>query len=280
MITGFGSIFVNGLEIGLDDVPSITMDGALVPVSALRVGQIAVLSAGPVLDARSSTQAVTIRHEVVGQVAGVDKAGVLGVAGQQVRLSPATLGDPTPQLGDWIAVSGFRDATGEIDATRIDPATDGQVIVHGTLQRDQDGQHGWRIGALPVETMTGTMPATGGSVSVSGREAGGVLHAETLAPDLLVADPVGFFGPHARYFLIESYARSLRGGGIEIEHGPRLSGSSAAFSPDQDGRSVIGFEREPDGALVATSLHHAARIEPPHAALHAWRPRRWHVRAR
>lgn len=278
MITGFGSIFVDGLEVGLEDAPSITMDGATVPVGALRVGQVAVLSAGPVFDGRSSTQAVAIRHEVVGRVAGMDKAGLLSVAGQQVRLSSATLGDPTPQVGDWIAVSGFREA-GEIAATRVDPAADGQVIVHGTMQRDQGGQPGWRIGALPVETMPG-MPAAGGSVSVSGREAGGVLRAETLAPDLLVADPAAFFGSGVRYFLIESYARSLGGVGIELAHGPHLSGSLSTFAPDRSGRSVIGFEREPDGSLVATSLHHAARIEPPHASLHALRAHGWHVRAR
>lgn len=241
MITGFGSIFVNGLEVGFDSSARVTMDDAPVPSSALRVGQIAVLDVDPVIDARSRTTGIAVRHEVAGRVARVGADGLLTVSGQPVRLSASTLGDSRPHAGDWIAVSGFRNPAGEIAATRIDPAPRGHMVVHGILRWDQGALH---VGELPIETAGGTPVPSGGPVNASGPDAGGALHADRLTPDLLAANPAIYFGPMVRHFLIEGYGAAHEGG-FEPGRGP----------PSATQRSVARFERGSNGSLVAGPPH-------------------------
>src|SRR5579875_2241442 len=126
-ITGFGSIWVNGLEIGTGQARVESDSGA----GALAVGQVvAVQASGP--EGALQAQSIAIRHEVAGPVTSVAPDGTAVVAGQRVRLADVPgAGDARP--GSWVAVSGFRTPDGAIAATRVDAGAPGPVLVRGPV---------------------------------------------------------------------------------------------------------------------------------------------------
>jgi len=119
-ITGFGSIFVNGIEIEYDNKTPFTMNGKTVAYQSLAIGDVVeVLTT----NGRQHTDARTInvRHEVIGEVDSVNpQTHSFTVQGQTII--PASKNHPLPTMGDRLAVSGFRINSQEIQATRITPA--------------------------------------------------------------------------------------------------------------------------------------------------------------
>lgn len=247
VITGFGSIWVNGIEVEFDPATPVRIDGSSTRGDSLRVGQVAVITAtgsGSRLDARS----ITIRHEVSGPVEAVESNGtVLRVAGQRVTFAGQVWGDATtPKVGDWVAVSGLPGPDGGVVATRIDRREPGRVTVHGPLSGTVGAP---RIGTLALRSALGA--GIGQQVTVSGRYADGVLTPDAVSRDAVAADPSGWFGRSVNRLVIESYASAGQGG---LRWGRGLSapvaGSFGALGT-QPQRAIIEFSRQPDGALEA-----------------------------
>jgi hypothetical protein len=134
-ITGFGSIFVNGVEwetngasITVDDIPGIESD--------LRVGQVVVVR-GELNSTGTGGTADTVEFDssLEGPITGINlAAGSFIVLGQTVITSAdTTFDDSIPDrlpdgqrtlddlaAGDVVEVSGFRDAQGAVRATRVE----------------------------------------------------------------------------------------------------------------------------------------------------------------
>jgi hypothetical protein len=248
VITGFGSIWVNGIEVEFDPATPVRVDGQSSASSdALKVGQVAVITAtgsGSRLDARS----ITVRHEISGPVEAVESNGsALRVAGQRVTFASQVWGDaPTPRVGDWVAVSGLAGPDSGIVATRIDRREPGRVTVHGPLSGTAAAP---RIGTLALRSSLGA--GIGQQVTVSGRYADGVLTPDTVSRDAVAADPSGWFGRSVTRLVIESYASAGQGGlrwgrGLGAPVGATFGGLGA-----QPQRTIIEFSRQPDGALEA-----------------------------
>lgn len=253
VITGFGSIWVNGIEVEFDAATPVRVDGQSAPSrDALKVGQVAVVTAsgsGSRLDASS----IAIRHEVSGPVEAVEANGsVLRVAGQRVTFAGQVWGDaPTPRVGDWVAVSGLAGPDGGIVTTRIDRREPGRVTVHGTLSGTAAAP---RIGTLALRPGARLGAGIGQEVMVSGRYADGALVPESVSRDALAADPSGWFGRSVTRLVIESYASAAPGG---LRWGRGLSapaaGSFGALGA-QPQRTIVEFQRQPDGGLEAVGL--------------------------
>ncbi len=91
VITGFGSVFVNGLEVAYTPSTPLTVDGVAEPDAALRVGQLAAIVASE--DRGLHAVSIDVRHEVSGPVTSVDAGGgMLVVAGQPVAIDSGTQG--------------------------------------------------------------------------------------------------------------------------------------------------------------------------------------------
>jgi len=128
VITGFGSICVNGVEVHYDAATPVTQNGQLAAAGALALGQIvAVRAAGEGAQARA--KAIDIVDAAVGPASAIDAAaGTLHVLGQPVRIEPSTVLGPglartaLAEAGASLRVSGLRAADGTIVATRIDRA--------------------------------------------------------------------------------------------------------------------------------------------------------------
>lgn len=155
VITGFGSVVVNGLEIAYSPTTPVTVDGVSDTASTLRFGQLVAIADSD--DQGWHATAVAVRHEVSGPVTSLSDGGgpggqTLTVAGQRIAIGPDTVGPRTVRAGEWLAVSGLRQPDGVIAASRIDLGTRGAVLVRGPTMPSGAG---WQIGGLPVRHRQG-----------------------------------------------------------------------------------------------------------------------------
>lgn len=246
-ITGFASVCLNGVEVAYDPATAINIDGQDASPEAMRVGQIAAITAGPDAIAKDKLLAnrVSIRHEVSGPVSGLD-ADTVTVAGQTVIVRPNTRGTRDIALGDWIAVSGFRNHAGAIVATRIDPQTLGIVTVHGTIVK--------RKGSFWIGELRLHMPIIsrsmnqGEAVTASGTLFGNELDVTSISPDLLYSDPQAYFGPTVKKMLIQSYVYTL-GGPVYIAVGTSIFLAEGKLFYNSSGPSLFSLIVSPRGTL-------------------------------
>jgi hypothetical protein len=165
VVSGFGSIFVNGVEFDTDSAEfEVDDDSVSSGQDDLNVGDTVIVTFDPDV-AGNVAQTVFSDDAVEGPVDSIDLAGgQLVVAGQTVLVDAATSFDdsiPTASLagltvGDFVEVNGLFDSNGDIRATRIE-LSDGEVEVHGVIELlDTDAQT-FSINDLVVDY--GTMPA-------------------------------------------------------------------------------------------------------------------------
>jgi hypothetical protein len=313
VITGFGSVIVNGLEVAYTASTPLTVDGVSGMDATLSVGQLAtiVASDGHGLHAVS----IDVRHEVSGPVTSVSPNGVspggvipggvtpgagtggrmLVVAGQRVAMDSATDGLRTVRPGDWVAVSGLRGPDGVIAASRIDQRVPGTVLVRGVAVSTTGG---WQIGDLSILPPNGVSIAPGATITARGTLVDGRLSVTAADPDVLSSDPAAFFGSHVRRMVIESYV-SGADGRVRLGRGLFATAAQGIVVPAGEHRAIVQFERGAHGDFVATHLRRPGRpveprrapfgpdrrgsLEPPHAASRPfgperYQPRPWHDR--
>ena len=204
MITGKGSIIVNGVEYETDS-SEIEIDGEVGFESELEIGDVVLIS-GTVDDNGTTGTATTVTFDdvvegpVTGKSTTVTAEGqtvpTLIVLGQTVQVVDGeTLFDDTPPLsydtiaeGDVIEVSGYRLAGGNIRATRIEGKPAGGVFEVTGVVSGLSGTT-FMIGDLTVD-FTGVTPddsfpggsvQNGDPVEVKGSEfAGGELTATSV----------------------------------------------------------------------------------------------------
>jgi len=192
-ITGFGSIFVNGVEFATTGA-QIDVGERSGTEAELRIGQVVTVQGTVSANGTTGTATrVTFSADVEGPVTQLDvAAGTFVVLGQTVRVTSATHFDDdiVPSNIEGLAapgliveVSGFQTANGAISATRIereDPGSDFEV--KGVVQGLDTNRRTFRVNALTVD-YSGTTPegalADGRTVEVEGRTftAGGALIA-------------------------------------------------------------------------------------------------------
>ena len=214
MITGFGSVCLDGLEITLQSA-RIDIDGAPASAQALRAGQfVAIRATG---ETALSAETVSIRRQVVGPVESVSDE-MIEVAGQSV----VTRAVEQPELahvrpGTWIAVSGLPRPDGRIAATRIDRIAEaGDVLVRGPAVAD--GGH-LRVGRLPIPS---GMITAGAFVMARGTAGPDGLTVTSVEPDLLADDPGRYFGPGITRVVLQAFI-TPGPGMLSLVGGPTVS---------------------------------------------------------
>ena len=131
-ITGFGSIYVNGVEHFLDSA-SIEVDDTIASENELRVGMVVTLDS-EVSGVTGTASAVTYDHAVEGPVSNIMTGAdgltrtfsVLGV-GVSIDATGTIFDDSTPGFSfdsiannDVVSISGFFDGNGVLNASYID----------------------------------------------------------------------------------------------------------------------------------------------------------------
>ncbi|MBE9559268.1 MAG: hypothetical protein IMF15_00700 [Proteobacteria bacterium] len=126
-ITGYGSIFVNGIEVEYDNDTDFTIDGKTAAAQQLEIGDVVEILT---TDANQHTEAqiINLRHEVIGRVESVEPHTYsFSINGQSIIQSidrPAL-----PEIGATVAVAGFRIDDQTILSTRVTPAATGQSLL-------------------------------------------------------------------------------------------------------------------------------------------------------
>lgn len=247
IITGFGSVCLAGLEVGLAPDLAVSVDGRPAAATSLRAGQHAALTA-LWQDGRPVTQAIAIRHEIVGPIEALGADGRLTVAGQPVRVVAGDWREATLVLGAWVAVSGLHAPDGVLLASRIDPAATGEVLLRGRLS---GGPGRWRMGDLAID-LPGDGPAVSGAVALRGRLQAGRLQVSSWQPDLLETNPAGYFGSGVHRYAIQALVapdgHALASYDFKVPL-PRNMPLPNAVVP-----ALIGFERIGMAGLAATSV--------------------------
>jgi hypothetical protein len=270
IITGFGSVCVNGLEIAYDAGTTVDMDGAVASTSDLALGQLAVVTA--VAGASGLRAAhVGVWTAVSGPNAEFDAArGELRVLNQRVRVGPETiLQDRASGMGlrpsdlargQFVAVSGLRRADGAVQATRIErtPPTE-RVSVSGPLRTgagDQLYVSDLRIvpaAGAPAGAFVGRVARAVGRWDPEARELEGASLSASLElpPD---ADRVSVEG-----YVERVGTRSFRTDLVEVDVS-RISGGMRAIRPDD--RVVVSGRVTGPGRLQAERVRIDERPDP------------------
>ena len=115
-VTGFGSVFVNGIEIEYGSETTFTIDGKTAVHQQLVIGDVVeVLTT----DAKqhTSAQVINLRHEVIGPVESVNaQEASFTVLGQTIKIADKEM---LPETGSRVAVSGMRVDERTIQASRV-----------------------------------------------------------------------------------------------------------------------------------------------------------------
>ena len=200
-ITGFGSVFVNGVEYATS-AAQITIDGQSGTEAQLRAGQIVTLQG--TVNSDGTTGAATTLHviaDVRGPVTAIDLIGnTFTVLGQTVRVSTSTLFDDsilsggiTGLSGASVEVSGFADPAGDIVASRVDLATSSSGFqVKGVVQGLDSTAHTFHINGLEVDYSAAAPSGTlidGSTVLVHG--SGVSSHSALLASQVEILPGIG-----------------------------------------------------------------------------------------
>jgi hypothetical protein len=268
VVTGFGSVFVNGLEVAYSASTPLTVDGVAETDAALHVGQVATIVASD--DHGLHAVSIDVRHEVSGPVTSVNAGGeatrlILVVAGQHVAVDSGTEGLQSSgrlqavRAGDWVAVSGLREPDGVIAASRIDPRSPGVVLVRGTAMPEAGG---WKIGDLGVQPPNGVSMASGTIFTARGTLADGRLAVTSADPDVLSANPGAYFGDRVQRMVIESYV-SAADGHVRLGGGLLAAPGRGVAVQAGDHRVIVQLERGAHGDFVATHLRPIAPRRVP-----------------
>jgi hypothetical protein len=243
-ITGFAGLCVDGIAVAVDRPIHMLVDGAPRQSETLHLGQIAAIEARGPQDALSAVS-VSVRHEVSGPVTAAPSGGTLEVAGQRVALNAQTRAPADIHAGDWVAVSGLRDLTGTIQASRIDPREAGDVLVSGRPRQVGDA---WMLGQLTLRFAPGEAPADDGPKLL-----GGEFDHGTLRVDQVSDDPVLPAGGAARRIVMRSFA-SVDGGIVHLTSGLRaIIGPDFGARPPADRPVLMHLMLDDRQNLVALS---------------------------
>ena len=183
-VTGFGSVFVNGVRFETSSA-TFTINGKPGTQADLRVGHVVTVHGHRDGAGHSTADRIDFDDLVKGPIDGVDAAaGTLVVMGQTVLTDADTSFDDNISgaslaglnAGDIVEVSGMRRADGDIQATRIEAKPAGTVFeVTGIASAVDTAAHKLNVNALVVDYSAATVrdfpsgqPANGDLVEAKG----------------------------------------------------------------------------------------------------------------
>jgi Domain of unknown function (DUF5666) len=174
-ISGFGSVYVNGVKHKTSSATKITDDDAddnqVIGEDKLKVGQVMEIKGKAEDDKNSNAESMEKSAEVKGPVdtAYVVATKTIVVMGQKVLIDNntsiddniGTNGVADLKKDDLVEVHGFRDANGVITATRIErQGPVAQYRVRGTIAGLDKGKKEFKIGDLTIDFGTAQIVPT------------------------------------------------------------------------------------------------------------------------
>jgi len=155
-ITGFGSIFVNGVEFETTD-SAISLDGATGAESDLKLGMVVTVTGTINPDRLTGTaDTVSVEEVIQGLVQANDNVNTLTVLKHtvelpsNVRFDGAGVTDITDitAMTDYVEVSGYVVADGVISPTRVERLGSSESGIFGTVSSHNGGDQTFIIGSV------------------------------------------------------------------------------------------------------------------------------------
>lgn len=266
-ISGFGSVFVNGVEFTTTNA-TITLNGRTgAAESELKVGY--VVRVRGTINANGTTgtaSAIDYQNEVKGQVTGFsDSASTITVLGQTVVIVGTTLLDsslaglaPSEMLNKSVEVSGFRDPNGNIRATRIEEKViaAGEFEVKGTVANLDTVARTFTIGSITVAYGNLTVPANGNLVEVKGSLSGNTLTATRLE---IENRTVG--ATNGDKLEVQGYITTFTSISDFEVNGQRVSTSGSTQFPNGTTSIVAGAKVEVEGTVNSSGVLVATKVK-------------------
>jgi hypothetical protein len=285
VITGFGSIYVNGTHFQTSSAV-IRRNGQAVDQSKLAVGEVARVKGSKDDTGGTGVAAeVDVDESVIGPITGIDPSGMLTVLGQTVKVNGGTSfgKDIQPaditglKSGDVIEVDGLIDSSGAIAATRIERASAGSPFqILGTVSNSDSTMHTFKINALIVDYSSANLsgfnnaaPSDGDAVEVQGTAfdtTTTTLKATQVTRQMSDAEEAGGQGDIEREGLITRFASATD---FDVAGEPVTTTSTTEYrngsASDLALNDKVEVEGTPNGSnvLVATviSFEHNGNIE-------------------
>ncbi len=275
-ITGFGSIFVNGVEYETDQA-QITVDDNPGQESDLAVGHV-VRVTGTVSDdgLTGDAETVVFENDIEGPVQSIDVVGSrLVVAGQTVLVDSATVFDDdiVPQsldglaVDDFVEVSGFFDADGRLAATRIErDNTATEVEIKGFVANLDAAAFTFTIGGLTVDYSSANLddfgaggPADGDFVEVKGTAFGA--GGELIATEVEAEDD-GVDGDDGDAFEVEGFITAfVSAEDFAVNGQPVITTTQTEFENGTAGDLALNVKVEVEGAFDGNGTLVAEKVE-------------------
>jgi hypothetical protein len=238
-ITGFGSVFVNGIEFSTSN-STIKLDDNSVSQNDLRVGMVVRVDGS--IDNRTAA-AITVDDAVKGRVENVLDASRLVVMGQTVLIDNQTrVANGAPAINDYVEVHGLPSADGVVTAGYVERKATPAVppfVVKGFVKNHDTAAKTFGVGALTVNYASATindMPAgswNGLVVDAKGSTCAGQPVCGTLSASKV--EPGGAVVNNIAKAEVEGFVSSLTANGfvlgsqtVVISAGTRFEGGVAA----------------------------------------------------
>ena len=283
-ITGFGSIYVNGVHFKTTSA-TIRKNGQVVAQSALKVGEIARIKGSKnTSDGTGNADSVDVDENVVGPIATIDTTlNTLTVLGQTVKIDAGTSfsSDVQPaditglKVADFVEVSGLTAADGSITATRIGrEASAGTLQVLGTVASADTVAHTFMINALIVNYsaanltgFTSGQPANGDLVEVQGTTSGTTtLTATRVDKQMSDQEQAGNHEDMQHEGLITRFASATD---FDVAGEPVTTTSATVYRNGMEADLALNVKVEVEGSLNSSnvlvadvvSFHHNGGVE-------------------
>ena len=201
-ITGFGSIWVNGLEVELDRL-ALESASDIDPSAGLAKGQVVEVVAERT-SGRWQAESVRVRYEVGGPVGSLSADGKeMTILGQQVLIAADTVlpeSWPTVKSGSVIRVSGFRLGGNTVLASRVDFArADAPALLIGRVGKTAAKI---TVSGTPVQLPADAPALRGGDIL----RVRGAFDNNTLRADTVERDRATLFAATVDRFQIQAMA--------------------------------------------------------------------------
>lgn len=274
-ITGFGSVFVNGVRFETSSA-SFTINGKPGTQGDLRVGHVVTVHGHRDDNGNSTADRIDFDDLVKGPVDSVDTAaGTLVVMGQTVLTDADTSFDdniPGASLaglnaGDIVEVSGMRRADGDIQATRIEAKPAGTVFeVTGVASNVDTAAHKLSVNALVVDYSSATLrdfpngqPNNGDLVEAKGNSvnASGELVASSLE---LKRDPDDA-GAGMQVEIEGLITRFVSATDFDVAGKPVTTNSSTRFENGSAADLALNVKVEAEGQVDANGVLVATKVQ-------------------
>jgi len=274
-ITGFGSVFVNGVRFETSSA-AFTINGKPGTQADLRVGHVVTVHGHRDDNGNSTADRIDFDDLVKGPVDSVDAAaGTLVVMGQTVLTDADTSFDDNIQgaslaglnAGDIVEVSGMRRADGDIQATRIEAKPAGTVFeVTGVASDVDTAAHKLSVNALVVDYSAATVrdfangqPANGDLVEARGNSVNAA--GELVASSIELKREDDDAGAGMQVQIEGLVTRFVAATDFDVAGKPVTTNSSTRFENGSAADLALNVKVEAEGQLDANGVLVATKVQ-------------------